>query len=228
MLLDTRLPLETPEGIELIVTPAGPSARLQAYLIDLLIRAGIYILFYIPLQFFGKAGTGVFLIVYFLLEWFYPVVFEGLRGGQTPGKRYCRLRVLHADGTPLSFGGALIRNLLRIVDIMPVFYVFGLLTLLTSRRFQRLGDLAAGTIVVFEPRPVTVNPDPEAGVRPLPMALSLVEQRGLVDFAERRGQLSVDRQIELADIVEPLTQASGEDGVSRLRAFANSLVGRAS
>lgn len=227
-MLDTRLPLETPEGIELVVTPAGPSARLQAYLLDLLIRIGIYIACYIPLLYFGKAGIGASLIIYFLLEWFYPVLFEGLRGGQTPGKRHCRLRVLHADGTPLTFGGALIRNLLRIVDIMPVFYVFGLLTMLTSRRFQRLGDLAAGTLVVFEPRPRVAVQDPEAGVRSLPMALSTAEQRGLIDFAERRQQLSTERQVELADIIEPLTQSSGVEGVNRLRAFANSLIGRSS
>lgn len=225
-MLDTRLPLETPEGIELVVTPAGPSARLHAYLLDLLIRCGIYLAFFIPLHFFGRVGSGLFLIIYFLLEWFYPVLFEGLRGGQTPGKRYCRLRVLSADGTPLTFGGAMIRNLLRIIDIMPTFYVFGLLSMLMTQRFQRLGDLAAGTLVVFEPRPAIAAPDPDAGASPLPVALSTVEQRGLIDFAERRQQLSADRQVELADILGPLTHQSGEEGVNRLRAFANSLIGR--
>ena len=86
MRLDTVYTVNTPEGIALELSPAGPVPRLLAWLLDLLLRSGISILLFITLSILGKLGIGIALILLFLLEWFYPVFFEVLARGATPGK----------------------------------------------------------------------------------------------------------------------------------------------
>ncbi len=226
--LDTRFPLATPEGVLLTLNPAGPAARVHAYLLDLALRGLILLVAGFVFSLLGELGAGLVLVCYFLLEWFYPVFFEVFREGQTPGKRYCRLRVLQRDGAPVGLAGSLIRNLLRVVDILPLCYCAGMVCMVMNRRFQRLGDLAAGTLVVRESRPDVPAIDPDAGVWGVPVRLEPVEQQALIRFAERCSQLSQDRQQELAGLLTPLTGHQGRAGVQRLRAAANGLMGRVS
>ena len=146
--IDTIRLVETPEGCQLTLRIAGPLARARAWLVDLAIRMFLYMAGASALSTFGSMGTGLILILVFLLEWAYPVVFEIWRDGQTPGKRMCHLAVVHADGTPVGTSAAIVRNIVRAVDFLPVGYVVGLITMLCAGSGRRLGDLAAGTVVV--------------------------------------------------------------------------------
>ena len=152
--LDTTCLIETPEGVDLEVVPAGPVVRMAAYLADLGIRLLVLVFVGAIAAVAGAFGQGLTLLVYFALEWLYPVLFETLRNGQTPGKKLMGLRVIRDDGTPVGWGDSALRNLLRTADFLPVGYALGLCTMLVSGRFQRLGDLAAGTLVVGSERPV--------------------------------------------------------------------------
>jgi uncharacterized RDD family membrane protein YckC len=235
-MIDTLCAVETPEGVELAFSPAGPVPRALAWLADLGIRAAVYLALASVLALLGRVGLGFLLVAMFLLEWFYPVAFEVLAGGQTPGKRLVGLRVLRADGAPVGWSRSMVRSLLAAIDFLPVGYVAGLAAMVLGRRCQRLGDLAAGTVVV--------HVEPEPGFRPLreasagpaaardraalppPLPLSLPEQQAVISFAERIPALTPERARELADLLEPLTGAGGAAGVDRLCAMARYLRGQ--
>jgi hypothetical protein len=142
--------------------------------------------------------------VFFALEWWYPVYFEVYRGGQTWGKKAYKIKVVSDDLTPVKFGPSLIRNLLRSADFFPLFYSAGILSLIVTERFQRLGDLAAGTIVIYSE---SESYDPSTlehveAVTPLyPISQDL--QVAFISFALNRGQMSLDRQEEIAEIIRP-------------------------
>ena len=223
LLTDTRFYLETPEGADISIQPAGVVVRILAYLIDFLVRVGVGIFFSIFLGVLGDFGVGFFLIIFFLLEWFYPVFFEVYRDGKTPGKKYMGLRVIHEDSTPVSFPSSLIRNLLRFVDFLPSFYVVGMIASMVNRRFQRLGDLAAGTMVIYEQEKL-ILPDIDVVGTPIsaPTDFSTDEQRVLIEFAERSGTLSQDRQRELAQQLAPIF--GNKDTVNTLKRIAKHLV----
>jgi uncharacterized RDD family membrane protein YckC len=228
-MIDTLCAVETPEGVELEFSPAGPVPRALAWLADAGIRAALYLTLATLLHGLGELGTGLLLIFLFLLEWFYPVAFEVLARGQTPGKKLMGLRVLRADGAPVGWSRSTARSLLAFADFLPFGFAAGLTSVLVSRRSQRLGDLAAGTVVVhLAPAPRAVQPAPgasEALAPPFP--LSLPEQRAIMGFAERAPGLTPERARELADLLEPLTGAEGDEGVRRLRAMARGLRGLA-
>ena len=225
-MLETAYAIETPEGVNLELSPAGLVVRWLAWGIDLLIRAVFYTAFGMTLPWLGDFGFGLFLVVLFLLEWFYPVFFEIYRHGQTPGKRVMGVKVLQDSGIPVGWTTSLIRNLLRVVDFLPLFYGFGIVSMLLTKDFRRLGDLAAGTLVVYAepPRKTVVLPDVQA--HPPPVGLRLLEQRAVLNFAERGPGLSAARAEELANLATPLTQAGGEAGITRLYQIANWLQGR--
>ena len=134
--------------------------RMGAFALDFSIRIGIVYVINLVLGLLigmsgglgASMGMGVFLVLLFLVEWGYGSLFEGFWNGQTPGKRIFRLRVLKTGGYPIHFYDATIRNLLRAADILPILYGFGLITMIATRRQQRLGDLVAGTMVVIEGR----------------------------------------------------------------------------
>ena len=124
--------------------------------------------------------------------------------------------LLNDDLTPVTFGTSLVRNLLRTVDFLPLFYLAGLVTMLSNRRFQRLGDLAAGTLVISvreSARPAAVE-----NIEPLAPATSLLrnEQTSIIDFLHRSRHLSEPRQRELAGILEGITHEKNDDGVHQL------------
>ncbi len=224
-LLDTTLQIETPEGVELTLPTAGLASRALAWLLDAAIKAVGLVVTSILLSGFGEAGTGLLLIIYFGFLWGYNVLFEVLMQGQTLGKRATGIRVVNADGTPVGWRGASIRNLLRPVDVFPGCYLFGCLSVLFTRNFQRLGDLAAGTIVVHTP--ATAARNSWADVQPLPpgIPLTVEEQEAIVSFGERRVQISNARSEELAAALEPLL---GETNAAKLHQHAAWLTGRRS
>lgn len=223
--LDTLRRLETPEGIELNLRVAGPMARALAWGVDGLIRYGALWGLLMALALLGGGGFGVWLIALFLMEWLYPALFEVYAGGATPGKKALGLKVIHANGAPVDWPAALIRNLLRAVDFLPIFYGFGLVAMLGNRDFQRLGDLAAGTLVIYRDPPATAPQLPPGPALAPPFALSPAEQQLLIDFAERGAALNPDRQAELAEVLSGQTGLHGVVGVERLRAYARWLVG---
>lgn len=225
-MLDTYREVETPEGVELQLRAAGPVARALAFVIDLLLRGVILVLLSIGLSIVGNFGMGLFLIVVFMMEWFYPVLFEVYRQGETPGKRMLGLRVLNDNGTPVGWGPSLVRNLLRAVDFLPSFYGFGLASMLLSRDFKRLGDHAAGTIVVYQDRGLRNVAIPDLPAFAPPLNLNLAEQRAVITFAERSQRLTDSRSEELADLLTPLTGVQGRPGIQRLYQMANWLVGK--
>lgn len=224
MLLDTRHSIETPEGALLPLTPAGFAVRAPAQLLDFLIRMGITAGLALIFSLLGKLGTGITLILMFLLEWFYPVFFEVTRNGRTPGKKWMGIRVVNDDGTPVTFGPSLLRNLLRAVDFLPLAYLTGIIASLCNHEFKRLGDLAAGTLVIYDAPPPTEPSFDVRGQLPVPPAFSTDEQRALLAFAERGKLLSADRQHELATILQPVIQAA--DPVIAIKQMANTMVGK--
>lgn len=224
-MLDTSQSVATPEGVDLSLVPAGAVPRATAFVIDLLLRGVLLGAIALVLGMLGRFGTGLAMLVAFLLEWFYPVAFEVLGQGATPGKRSVGLRVVEADGRPVGVAGSVIRNLLRTADFLPFLFGFGLLFMLFHPRFQRLGDLAAGTLVVWAPEELSAPALPAATPQAPAGKLRLAEQKALIAYAERSVRLSPSRQEELADILEPLTHARGAEGVRRLRGIARWLAG---
>ncbi len=224
MILDTRLSLETPEGAVLPLAPAGIGVRIMAFMIDFLIKTVVTMIIYVVLAFLGRMGIGLALILAFLLEWFYSVYFEVWHQGRTPGKKNFRIRVVNDDGSPVTFGPSLLRNLLRVVDFLPLAYVAGCIASISNRQFKRLGDLVAGTLVVYDAEPMTQPDFDIKGRMPVPADFTTDEQRALLAFAERSKRLSPERQSELAAILQPLLGT--KEPVIAIKQMANSMVGR--
>jgi uncharacterized RDD family membrane protein YckC len=224
--LDTMKTVETPEGVELTLRAAGPLARILAWFIDQTLRGLGYSVVGLGLAFLGDLGMGIFFIVLFLAEWFYPVLFEVLRRGQTPGKIVMGLIVVHDDGTPVTWTSSIIRNLLRTADFLPFFYMFGLVSMTLSRDFKRLGDLVAGTVVVYVDRPVAPAQLTPAEPVPVPVPLDLTEQRAIIDFAQRAPGWSEDRVFELTEILEPLVGGPPQFTARKLLGMAHWLSGK--
>src|SRR4051794_32118226 len=200
-MLDTTRRVATPEGIELTLHLAGPVPRAAAWAIDLALRIALVFAVSLAELTLGRAGWGVLLLTLFFVEWLLPAWLEAAWRGQTPGKRAMGLMVLNDDGTPLRWPAALTRNLLRAADFLPLFYGLGLVAMLTNRDFKRLGDLAAGTVVVYSNEKITIDRTiPEAAPIVLPVPLDLEEQRALLDLAERSHGLTQERLEELAEL----------------------------
>ncbi len=160
--------IRTPEGIIFSMLLAGPMSRFLAWLIDLAIIALLSIIFAILCSILGLlaliAGpigadmmAALFLAGVFLLNIGYAICLEWFWRGRTIGKRCLHLRVVDEYGLRLRFSQIVIRNLLRVADALPAFYLLGGLTMILSRHQQRLGDLAANTIVIRLPRLVAPN-----------------------------------------------------------------------
>jgi uncharacterized RDD family membrane protein YckC len=226
--------METPEGIDLILRPAGLLSRSVAFTIDLSIRGVLLAGLFFLLGSLGDFGNGLFVLSLFLITWGYMVLFEVLNQGRTPGKHIMGLRVIHDDGTPIGWSASLLRNLLRFVDMLPFGYTIGAFTCLQHPQFKRLGDIAAGTSVVYRdtlpPRPEL----PQATPLVCPVALTRAEQMAVLAFAERQGTLSPARVHELAAIVAEALQIDARTladqtganlTTSRLNGIARGLAG---
>ncbi|PWT91577.1 MAG: RDD family protein [Acidobacteria bacterium] len=148
--------IQTPEGIEFPLILAGPVSRFLAWLLDALCVFAMCSVIGMVLGMMASIAAdlaiALVVIAYFLISIGYPIVMEWFWRGQTIGKRLLGLRVMDAQGLKLHFSQIAIRNLLRFVDALPLFYVVGGVASLVNRHAQRLGDVAANTIVVRIPR----------------------------------------------------------------------------
>jgi uncharacterized RDD family membrane protein YckC len=223
--LDTRYQVETPEGIDLPLRPAGLMVRALAFAIDLGLRGLIVGLLFIVLAFLGKLGAGLGSILLFGVSWWYMVLFEVLNQGRSPGKQWMGLRVVQDDGTPIGWSASLLRNLLRFVDMLPFGYFLGAVSCLQHPTFKRLGDLAAGTLVIYREQPLARPQLPAVRPRRPTFALTLTEQRAILGFAERQGELSDARVKELAAILAQPLQVSAPGAVDELNGIARGLLG---
>jgi uncharacterized RDD family membrane protein YckC len=211
--LDTRIEIITPENIAFEYRLAGPFSRLPAYLVDMVIRIGLLLLVTIlagvGFTILGASAAAwmIGLLVWFALEWFYGGLFEIYWNGQTPGKRMFGLRVVSLDGRPISAMQAILRNLLRAIDQQPlVTFQLGLIAAAMNGRFQRLGDLAAGTMVVVHQRQRLTDlariDHPEARRLAEQLPAQFVVHRSLsqvlAKYADRRSQFSPSRRNEIA------------------------------
>ena len=205
---------------------AGAVARTLAFLIDLLIRLVLFIVCMMVLGRIEGMGVGLLLVVAFLLEWFYPVAFELSRAAATPGKRAMGLRVVMDDGMPVTLAASLLRNLLRVVDFLPMLYLSGVLSMLWRADFKRLGDVVAGTLVVHD-KDVTLHGNPSPAEPAAPAApLTPAQQTAIVDWALRAPRLTAARAEELAALALPvLAEGPGTPG-QRLLALAQWALGR--
>ncbi|MEY2725518.1 MAG: hypothetical protein RLZZ458_1385 [Planctomycetota bacterium] len=175
--VDSRVVVETPEGVDFAFRIAGPGVRLSAWVIDLFIRAVFSLAVVLLIPFLGlliggvelfQVSAGLFTITSFLLSWFYGSLYEGLYSGQTPGKKYIGLRVIRTNGTPVDLLSATGRNFLRIADFLPGTWTVALICMFSTRRLQRLGDLCFDTMVIQENRaPGGRSAGIIAGVEPL-------------------------------------------------------------
>lgn len=140
-MLDSVVAAETPEGILLELRPAGLSARFAAFLVDELICLAILFGASIVLTVLGNFGTGLWLILVFVIHWFYPVIFELGRTGATPGKRVMGLKVIMDNGLPITPAASITRNLMRFADAMPFLFGFGIACVLLRADGKQLAEL---------------------------------------------------------------------------------------
>jgi uncharacterized RDD family membrane protein YckC len=210
--LDTVVAAETPEGILLELRPAGLSARFYAFLLDWLIRLMIVYAAAIVAVFMGGFGTAFLLILYFFLEWFYPVAFELGRSGATPGKSIMGIKVVMDNGLPVTPAASFTRNLLRVADFLPFLFGAAIVSMLLRQDSKRLGDLAAATVVVHQPqRPPKLKLDDVAPVTPA-LALAPADQAAIVALAARAPTLTAERLDELAAIAAAVSGDAGKAG----------------
>ena len=226
--LDTVRRVAMPEGCELNLRLAGPMVRARAWLFDAFFRLIIFLVAAMVLGYFDRLGGAVMMLVFFGLEWFYPIVFEVFWRGMTPGKKYAKLAVLHDDGTPIGWGASFARNTLRAVDFLPFGYAFGLFSMWFNRDYKRLGDLLAGTVVVYRgDDPIPAIDDDFDQIEMPPFPLSLGEQRALIEYRLRAPKLTTERAGELALLAQPLTAGlQPQAAMLRLWRVANALLGK--
>jgi uncharacterized membrane protein SpoIIM required for sporulation/uncharacterized RDD family membrane protein YckC len=204
--------VETPELVVLTYSVAGVGSRMLAALTDLFICLAAMIALILALavlrpgdSMLGDSATATWaaallVLVQFGVLWGYYVLFEGLMDGQTPGKRIHHLRVVREGGFSVTFGVSAVRNLVRILDMQPIFlYLVGFGSILLTKRGQRLGDLVAGTIVVREALRETRAPSPAlpSGTAAPALQTALSEEEFLV----------LDRFVQRWASLEPLRRA---------------------
>jgi uncharacterized RDD family membrane protein YckC len=203
---EDRITITTPEGLDMAMTLAGVGSRFVAQSIDSTIQITVLIaawIAFVGTNAAGGVGDALFALTFFLIFLAYDVAFEVLASGRTPGKRWSGLRVVRSGGQPVGFLTSCIRNILRLIDILPGFYLVGVVSILLTKRNQRVGDLAAGTIVVRarRGRPATVSDLPPRRTEPGSTwdvsAIGMEELAAVRSFLERRDKLTAAARAEL-------------------------------
>ncbi|MFW2176994.1 MULTISPECIES: RDD family protein [unclassified Moraxella] len=225
-MIDNLIYQQTPEGVELSLMPAGILPRAGAWILDFCIRMGVLYALSLVFGMLGDVGMGLLLISYFLLDWFYPVFFEVFRQGQTIGKKQFGIQVCQDDGTPIRWQASMIRNLLRVADFLPFGYFSAIVSMLFNPSSKRLGDMVAGTLVVYVEDAELGYAIPVATAVALPMPLQLDEQQAILAFAERASQLPRQRANELAEILDGVAGYQ-RDMPSHIIGYANQIIGQA-
>jgi uncharacterized RDD family membrane protein YckC len=242
--LDTLQRIELAEGVDVELHPAGPMVRSMAYLIDFLWNILMFLLLgLLALLLRGIFGDNISMgtmgLLFFAAYWGYNVYFEAGRKAATPGKRAMGLKVVSVSGGPASLGSVMLRNVARAADVMPLAmvplstgmivplptYFAGLLCCLFTKRFQRLGDIVAHTLVVYanpSSAPIHKLPPPVPGMspHPPPVLLTREERSAVVRFQERSTLWSPARREELAGHASGLTRVSDPEAVQELSAMA--------
>jgi len=210
---EDRVRISTPEGVDIDLTLAGIGSRFVAALFDFLIQGTLLVAAgFITGVFGGQAsllGTGLFAISFFVIWFGYNVLFEVRSHGQTLGKGWTGLRVVRTGGLPVTFLPSCVRNVMRLIDILPLFYGIGMTSIFFTTRNQRLGDLAGGTLVVRDrPGGKDAEPAPEApAVAPRRdgwdvSAVSAQDIGTVRQFLARRSGLETRARAELAAELE--------------------------
>jgi uncharacterized RDD family membrane protein YckC len=244
--VEARLDVDTPEGVVFGYQIAGIGSRFIAALIDTFVLAASLLAFVcglaaasniVSISWLGRWLSALAVLFVFALTWGYYIFFELVWNGQSPGKRWVGLRVIRTDGTPVTLVDSLIRNLVRAIDFLPLYYVVGLVTMFSSAQARRLGDYAAGTLVVKERRDVTLESlqqqarrlDASVPDALTPLDLSEQDYVLITDFLDRRDQLR--NRDELAQRIaaavaaklglpQPSLAAEAEDFLIRLASQA--------
>ena len=242
--MNEQLSVETPEQIHINYQKAGIGSRFYAALLDtLLLGLIVFVGTYVNINFiselgdvFGKWLGAVGSIILFAIFWGYYMVFEITTNGQSPGKRVLGLRVIKEGGYPITFVDSAIRNLVRVVDFLPVFYGAGLLVMLINKDWQRLGDLAAGTLVVKTSRvnlklagaslnasssPINITPQENLYTSWIQLELVTESDFDMIrEYLGRRPNLTSTRRFELARTLgSPIAKKMGGEGTIRYDKF---------
>ena len=217
--IDTTVRLITPERVVFTYPLAGPCRRGLAYGIDLvciLLLIGLALALAFVLTWGHAAGLGLGFALIFGLIWGYGAFCEGVFNGQTPGKHLVGVRVMTTQGIPITGAQAAIRNLIGTVDgPLPFLYIPGLVSMIVTRRFQRLGDLAAGTMVVIEEikregsitRVADESPAEILSLLPARVSAGPAQSKALADYVKHRGRFSPSRREEIArHLARPLRE----------------------
>jgi uncharacterized RDD family membrane protein YckC len=208
--LDDQVTIATPEGLDVDLVLAGLGSRFVARLIDSVVQLIAIVALLLVAALLSNDGwvLAVMFVLYFLVVFAYDIVFEVIGSGRTLGKRVAGLRVVRSGGQPVGFVASLIRNGLRLLDFLPTAYLLGAILIVVSRRNQRFGDLAAGTLVVRERAAVpdaqgwaswsrpTVPADAVVGWDV--SAVTLEEIAAIRTFLDRRLTLPPDARANLA------------------------------
>lgn len=219
MSYEDKVRIETPEGVDLELVLAGLGSRMGAGLIDGSIRWGGLIIFAIAVGYLTRglgplAFAGIYAPVFLLVEIGYDIAFETINNGRTIGKRAFGTRVVRSGGEPIEFRASAVRNILRLIDGLATLYAAGIISILFTSRNQRLGDLAAGTLVIrdrsLEPvqEPASYEHGPPDRSGTWDVSLVTAEELGtLRQFLERRGTLNIEARSrigrEIADRIRP-------------------------
>jgi uncharacterized RDD family membrane protein YckC len=211
---EDRITIPTPEGVALEMTLAGMGSRAVAGGLDLVFKALLLgVLLLVLYGAFGDYGAIVIVPLIALTMLMYDVAFETLRGGRTPGKSIGGLRVVRSSGRPVDLTASVIRNVLRLVDGMTLSYLPTMVSIAVTKRNQRLGDLAADTIVIRDRRGIDAEQPrfaagaPTTSTEPMHAAagahwdVSAVAAEDLVTvraFLERRNSLAPGARARLA------------------------------
>ena len=232
--MNNHLSIKTPEQIELNYSVAGIGSRFYAAMLDTLLLTliggiGSFVVVSAITELddiFGNWLAAIGGLVVFALFWGYYMLFEVTMNGQSPGKRALGLRVIKEDGYPISFADSAIRNLVRIIDFLPFCYGIAVITMLMNKNWRRLGDLAAGTIVVRDsakssntetlPRRESAALTPQPALTYAewmqPELLTDAELEAVQMYLSRRAMLPTLRRRELArTLAVPLVQKMGGD-----------------
>jgi uncharacterized RDD family membrane protein YckC len=203
---DSSLGVLTPEGIEFVLFPAGLPIRACAYGIDKTIQGILVTVLFLTAEILrDAAGMWLILILLFGIDWFYHCVCELFFRGQSPGKRIMGIRVVGDDGSPVNPGASFLRNLLRFADTFLFLCPIAFISMAASRGFRRLGDWAAGTLVVYTPKALAL-PRRSGGLprsadfsfSVSPALFSYEEKQGILMFARRYPLLGAARAEEIA------------------------------
>lgn len=247
--------IETPENVELQRCLAGIGSRFIAGLLDNFLIASIYLILFVLLLLgdinvvdeVGVSNTAetwllaVVILIAFLIYWGYFVLFEMWTNGQSPGKKYMKIRVVQVEGAGISFSSIAIRNLLRAVDGIG-FYAIAGIAMFVTKKVQRLGDLAAGTVIVSEELPdysarydkkkhilddeaVTSAALEATGLKP-------EEYRLLRNYWMRREELSIDARGQLLpQLVRPILNRTGhslpDESPAALEKYVEGIIAKA-